>query len=52
MFPGTRIISLEENYRSVQPILDLTNIIIEQAKEKYSKKLFTRITGGSTALAC
>jgi DNA helicase-2/ATP-dependent DNA helicase PcrA len=48
MFPGTRIISLEENYRSVQPILDLTNIIIEQAKEKYSKKLFTRITGGST----
>jgi DNA helicase-2/ATP-dependent DNA helicase PcrA len=50
MFPGTRIISLEENYRSVQPILDLTNIIIEQAKEKYSKKLFTRITGGSTPL--
>ena len=48
MFPGTRIISLEENYRSVQPILDLTNIIIEQAKEKYSKTLFTRITGGST----
>lgn len=50
MFPGTRIISLEENYRSVQPILDLTNVIIEQAKEKYSKKLFTRITGGSTPL--
>jgi DNA helicase-2/ATP-dependent DNA helicase PcrA len=50
MFPGTHIISLEENYRSVQPILDLTNIIIEQAKEKYSKKLFTRITGGSTPL--
>ncbi len=50
MFPGTRIISLEENYRSVQPILDLTNIIIEQAKEKYSKKLFTRITGGSKPL--
>jgi DNA helicase-2/ATP-dependent DNA helicase PcrA len=48
MFPGTRIISLEENYRSVQPILDLTNIIIEQAREKYSKTLFTRITGGST----
>jgi DNA helicase-2/ATP-dependent DNA helicase PcrA len=50
MFPGTHIISLEENYRSVQPILDLTNVIIEQAKEKYSKKLFTRITGGSTPL--
>ena len=47
MFPGTRIISLEENYRSVQPILNLTNIIIEQAREKYSKNLFTRRSGGS-----
>lgn len=47
MFPATRIISLEENYRSVQPILNLTNIIIEQAKEKYSKNLFTTRTGGS-----
>ncbi|CAB1058780.1 ATP-dependent DNA helicase UvrD/PcrA, proteobacterial paralog [Olavius sp. associated proteobacterium Delta 1] len=47
MFPGTRIIALEENYRSVQPILNLTNIIIEQAKEKYSKNLFTRKSGGS-----
>lgn len=47
MFPDTRIIALEENYRSVQPILNLTNIIIEQAKEKYSKNLFTRKSGGS-----
>ncbi|MBT8367703.1 MAG: ATP-dependent helicase [Deltaproteobacteria bacterium] len=47
MFPDTRIIALEENYRSVQPILNLTNIIIEQAKEKYSKNLFTRRSGGS-----
>jgi len=48
MFPGTRIITLEENYRSVQPILNLTNLIIEQAKEKYSKNLFTRRSGGTT----
>jgi len=47
MYPGTRVIALEENYRSVQPILNLTNVIIEQAKEKYSKHLFTRRTGGS-----
>ena len=47
MFPGARVIALEENYRSVQPILNLTNIIIEQAKEKYSKNLFTRKSGGS-----
>ena len=46
MFPGTRVITLEENYRSVQPILNLTNTIIERAKEKYSKKLFTRRSGG------
>ncbi len=47
MFPGTRIITLEENYRSVQPILNLTNDIIEQAKEKFSKKLFSRRSGGT-----
>ena len=46
-FPGTRIIRLEENYRSVQPILKLTNVIIDRAKQKYSKTLFTRRTGGS-----
>ncbi len=45
-FPGTRVIKLEENYRSVQPILDLTNRIIDQAGEKFSKCLFTRKTGG------
>jgi len=41
-FPGARILRLEENYRSVQPILDLTNEIINRAKEKYPKHLFTR----------
>lgn len=46
-FDGTRIIGLEENYRSVQPVLDLTNHIIEQAQEKYTKHLFTRKPGGS-----
>lgn len=46
-FPGAEIITLEENYRSTQPILDLTNAIIEQAEERYSKTLFTRRGGGS-----
>lgn len=50
LFPGTRIIALEENYRSDQPILDLTNIIIERALEKYSKILFTRRIGGTKPL--
>jgi DNA helicase-2/ATP-dependent DNA helicase PcrA len=46
IFPGTTIIGLEQNYRSVQPILTLTNAMIEQAEEKYDKKLFTRKKGG------
>ena len=45
-FPGTRIIKLEENYRSRQPILDLANAIIAPAREKYSKRLFTRRSDG------
>ncbi|OAG28373.1 ATP-dependent helicase [Thermodesulfatator autotrophicus] len=48
LFPGTKIIKLEENYRSRQPILDLANTVIEYAKEKYTKCLFTRREGGAT----
>jgi DNA helicase-2/ATP-dependent DNA helicase PcrA len=46
LFPGTTIYKLEENYRSTQPILNLANAIIEEAKEKYSKHLFTRKLDG------
>ena len=46
-FPGTRIIKLEENYRSTQPILNLTNEIIQRAKEGYDKRLFTRKSIGT-----
>jgi DNA helicase-2/ATP-dependent DNA helicase PcrA len=48
MFAGTRIVALEENYRSVQPILTLTNVIISRAKERYTKNLFTRKSGGAS----
>ncbi len=41
LFPGTRIIALEQNYRGTQPILDLTNTIIAKAHERYTKNLFT-----------
>ncbi|MCP4217075.1 MAG: ATP-dependent helicase [bacterium] len=44
-FPGTEIITLEQNYRSTQPILKLTNAVIEESKEKYSKELFSNIEG-------
>jgi DNA helicase-2/ATP-dependent DNA helicase PcrA len=46
-FPGTRVIALEENYRSTQPILDVTNAIIERARERYTKNLFTAKAAGS-----
>ena len=43
MFEGTKIIKLEQNYRSTQNILKLTNTIISKAKEKYAKTLFSNI---------
>jgi DNA helicase-2/ATP-dependent DNA helicase PcrA len=45
LFPTARIIKLEENYRSTQPILTLANAIIDQATEKYTKALYSRIAG-------
>jgi DNA helicase-2/ATP-dependent DNA helicase PcrA len=47
IFPDTEIITLEQNYRSIQPILDFTNRIIANAEEKYSKELFTDKEGGN-----
>jgi DNA helicase-2/ATP-dependent DNA helicase PcrA len=45
LFPDTKIITLEENYRSVEPILTLTNRLIDQAIEKYPKALFSKRGG-------
>jgi DNA helicase-2/ATP-dependent DNA helicase PcrA len=45
-FPGTKIVKLEENYRSTEPILQLTNAIIANAQQKFTKTLFTSINGG------
>lgn len=42
IFKDSKIIALEENYRSTQPILDLSNAVIAQAKEKFEKTLFTK----------
>ena len=43
IFANTKIIKLEQNYRSSQNILSLTNRIIDKAKEKYTKNLFSDI---------
>ncbi len=48
-FPGAKVVFLEENYRSRQPILDVTNEIIAGAREKFPKRLFTSRTGGEKA---
>src|SRR5260370_27020059 len=45
IFPGARIVKLEENYRSLQGILDLANDVIARAGEKYTKALFTGRNG-------
>jgi len=46
IFPNTKVIKLEENYRSTQPILALTNALMDHANEKYTKCLFTKREGG------
>ena len=49
-FPGARVIALEENYRSTQPILDLANAVIERAAERYTKVLRTRLLEGDVPI--
>lgn len=46
LFPEAKVIKLEENYRSTQPILTFTNTLMDQAQEKYTKCLFTERTDG------
>jgi len=45
-FPGATMITLAQNYRSTQPILDLSNVVISRAEERYTKDLFTKREGG------
>ncbi len=43
IFPDTKIIKLEQNYRSSQNILNLTNAIISKSNTGYKKELFSEI---------
>ncbi len=45
IFPNARVVKLEENYRSIQGILDVANEVISRAAEKYTKVLFTKREG-------
>ncbi len=45
--PTAQVISLEENYRSTQAILDSANCLIAESERQYRKNLFSRTkTGG------
>ena len=43
IFPDTKIIKLEQNYRSSQNILNLTNAIISKSATGYKKELYSEI---------
>ncbi len=46
LFEGTKIIKLEENYRSTPQILEVANQILNQANFKFDKYLFSNNTKG------
>jgi len=41
-YPSTTVLKLEQNYRSVQPILDATNSVIAMCPHRYNKDLFSQ----------
>ena len=44
--PSARIVTLEENYRSTQPILDSANCLIAESPRQYRKNLYSAKHGG------
>jgi DNA helicase-2/ATP-dependent DNA helicase PcrA len=46
-FPGARRITLEQNYRSTRPILDVSNAVIAYARERFAKDLWPVRPGGA-----
>jgi DNA helicase-2/ATP-dependent DNA helicase PcrA len=49
-FPDCKVVKIEENYRSSQPILDFTNDIALNARVGFKKKLFSKIKKGKKPL--
>jgi DNA helicase-2/ATP-dependent DNA helicase PcrA len=45
-FRGTRVVKLEQNYRSTQPILKAANAVIAHARERFTKNLWSNRPGG------
>jgi DNA helicase-2/ATP-dependent DNA helicase PcrA len=46
-FPDSTVVTLENNYRSAQPILDVANALSAQAKRAFPKRLRTDRDGGA-----
>ena len=47
--PPATVVTLEQNYRSTQPILAAANAVIGQARERYRKELFSSRPLGAAA---
>jgi len=44
--PPATVVTLQQNYRSTQPILDASNAVLSLASEGYAKRLFsTKVSG-------
>ncbi|SIP86785.1 DNA helicase-2 / ATP-dependent DNA helicase PcrA [Alkalispirochaeta americana] len=46
IFPGTRVVKLEQNYRSTAPILDLAGAVVARNEGRLGKHLYTERTEG------
>lgn len=44
--PTAKVISLEQNYRSSQPVLDSANMLIAESERQYRKNLFSKRNDG------
>ena len=51
-FPGTRVIKLEQNYRSTQNILNVSGSVIERNDKRKQKKLWTDRGAGEKVNYC
>jgi len=50
-FPGAKVFTLEENYRSTQTILETANALVSNNKHRQAKKLFTSRAEGEKITA-
>ena len=46
-FPDVQVVTLEQNYRRTQPLLDATNQVIAEATERHAKNLWSQRTEGT-----